>query len=198
MSHHRHDLGDEYPTHRRHISPIYSNYSAGAPDYSPTRDAGAVRVSHGHNDHRDRRSQDESHEMEKHRPRANPEYFYEEKRPRSRPRSEVYANDSGHHNSHRHHHSHAKNSKRRHSSSGTNWGQAVVAAASAGIIEAGLARNDRNKTARVLTAAAGAGAIDAVASKNNEKPHRKWENVVGSTVGGVAIDRIANGSKRRH
>ncbi|KAK2011894.1 hypothetical protein LZ32DRAFT_605979 [Colletotrichum eremochloae] len=198
MSHHRHDYRGEYPPYRRQHSPTCSDYSTGPSEYSPTRDAGAVRVSHRHHDPRDRRALAEGYDVDRYRPRAEQEYFYEERRPRSLQRSDVYVNDSRHHHSRSHHDSHRKSSKRRHSVSDTNWSQAAFAAASAGIIEAGLARHDRNKTARVLTAAAGAGAIDIILSKDHEKPHRKWENVIGSTVGGVAIDRVANGSRRRH
>ncbi|KXH52099.1 hypothetical protein CNYM01_00430 [Colletotrichum nymphaeae SA-01] len=202
MSYNDYDLRDKYPTRRRHHSPAYSDLSVGSPEYSPTRDAGAVHVAHKHYESPDRRGRVEVYEENRYRPRTR-DYHYEERRSRSRPRSEVYDYDrdrshhSHGHGHHRHHRHTQSTSKRRHSTSGPNWGQAAVAAASAGIIEAGLARHDRDRTARVVTAAAGAGAIDAVAGKHGEKPSRTWENVVGSTVGGLVVDRMAHGSGRR-
>lgn len=186
------DLRDEYPAHRRHHSPTYSDYSAGISEHSPTKDAGAVRVARKRYVSPDRRGHVEVYERESHRPR-NRDYYYEEKRASSQPKHGSYDYDRRHHHKHSHHHS---RSESRHSSSGPNWGQAAVVAASAGIIEAGLSRHDRDRTARVVTAAAGAGAIDAVAGKNNEKPHKSWEHIVGSTVGGLVIDRVAHGSRR--
>ncbi|KAL3292339.1 endoglucanase ii [Colletotrichum asianum] len=190
---HRSEYRDNYPPHlHRHQSPTYSDYTSDRPDYSPTRDAGAVRVAQRHYDYPDRSGQIEVYETGGHRPR---EYYYDEKPSHSRPRSRDYEHDRGHR--HHHHHHHSSRSKRRHSSAGPNWSQAAIAAASAGIIEAGLSRKDKDRTARVMTAAAGAGAIDAVAGKNNEKTHKSWEHIVGSTVGGLVVDRVAHGSGRR-
>ncbi|KAF6804263.1 hypothetical protein CSOJ01_10294 [Colletotrichum sojae] len=195
----RYDYRDEYPPRRRH-SPTYSDYAAVSPEYSPTRDAAAVRVAQRHYEYPDRKEQVEVYDSRRDRPREK-EYYYEERRSRSRPRSEVYdydrGRDHGHGNHHHHHRQDTSRQKRRHSSGGPNWSQAAIAAASAGIIEAGLSRHDRDRAARVVTAAAGAGAIDAVAGRNNEKPHKSWEHIVGSTVGGLMVDRVAHGSGRR-
>ncbi|KAH0442506.1 hypothetical protein CcaCcLH18_01548 [Colletotrichum camelliae] len=170
---HRSEYRDNYPPHlHRHHSPTYSDYTSDRPEYSPTRDAGALRVAQRHYEHPDRSGQIEVYESGRYRPR---EYYYDEKPSHSRP----------------------SRSKRRHSSAGPNWSQAAIAAASAGIIEAGLSRKDKDRTARVMTAAAGAGAIDAVAGKNNEKTSKSWEHIVGSTVGGLVVDRVAHGSGRR-
>ncbi|WQF78845.1 hypothetical protein CDEST_03859 [Colletotrichum destructivum] len=195
MSYSRRDFRDEHPPrrHHHHHTPAYSDYSSRASDYSPTGDLGAVTHTHHATT---RRSQDDLYEIERNRPRARDlSRGYEGQRPHPRSRSN---HDSKHHHGHESHRDHGRSSKRRSSSSGTNWTQAAVAAASAGIIEAGLARHDRDRTARVLTAAAGAGAIDAVAARKHEKPHRQWEHVVGSTVGGLVVNRVAHGSGRHH
>ncbi|OBR16424.1 Endoglucanase ii [Colletotrichum higginsianum IMI 349063] len=194
MSYSRRDFRDEYPPRRHHHhTPAYSDYSSRASDYSPTRDLGAVTHTHHATT---RRSQDDLYEIERNRPRARDlNRGYEEQRPHPRSRSN---HDTKHRHGHESHRDHGRSSKRRSSSSGANLTQAAVAAASAGIIEAGLARHDRDRTARVLTAAAGAGAIDAVAARKHEKPHRQWEHVVGSTVGGLVVNRVAHGSRRHH
>ncbi|TQN68045.1 hypothetical protein CSHISOI_07422 [Colletotrichum shisoi] len=204
MSYSRRDSRDEYPPrrhhhhrHHHHNTPAYSDYSSRASDYSPTRDLGAVTHTHHATT---RRSQDDLYEIERNRPRARDlSREYEEQRPHPQPHPRSRSNhDSKHHHGHERHRDHGRSSKRRPSSSGANWTQAAVAAASAGIIEAGLARHDGDRTARVLTAAASAGAIEAVAGGKHEKPHRQWEHVVGSTVGGLVVNRVAHGSGRHH
>ncbi|KAL0940027.1 uncharacterized protein CTRU02_206637 [Colletotrichum truncatum] len=191
---HRYEYRDDFPSRRRHHSPSYSEYGGDTPYPNSSRDAGAVRLARRHHDHSDRRAHFEDYQSDRHRPYDDEYYYYDEKRSHSRPRSRNH--DHEHANEH-HHGRRRSRSKRRHSNAGPNWSQAAIAAASAGIIEAGLSRNDRDRTSRIVTAAAGAGAIDAVAARHHEKPHKSWEHIVGSTVGGLVIDRVAHGSGRR-
>lgn len=78
--------------------------------------------------------------------------------------------------------------------------QAIKAAVTAGAVEAFRQRNRPGewlgkKGLRVATAAMSAAAIDSAVDKN---PRRKGvRNVVGSSLGGLVVDKLANGMRGR-
>ncbi|KAJ4424027.1 hypothetical protein N0V82_001274 [Gnomoniopsis sp. IMI 355080] len=79
--------------------------------------------------------------------------------------------------------------------------QAIKSALTAGAVEAFRQRNRPGewlgeKGLRVATAAMSAAAIDSAVDKN---PRRKGKrNLIGSTLGGLVVDKLANGIRGRH
>lgn len=79
--------------------------------------------------------------------------------------------------------------------------QAIKSALTAGAVEAFRQRNRPGewlgeKGLRVATAAMSAAAIDSAVDKN---PRRKGKrNVIGSTLGGLVVDKLANGIRGRN
>lgn len=79
--------------------------------------------------------------------------------------------------------------------------QAIKSALTAGAVEAFRQRNRSGewlgeKGLRVATAAMSAAAIDSAVDRN---PRRKGKrNVIGSTLGGLVVDKLANGIRGRH
>lgn len=89
---------------------------------------------------------------------------------------------------------------RRRSEDGGKWRQAAEAAIAAGAVEAFRVRKQPGswtgeKGVRVATAALSAAAIDGFLDKN---PNRKSKrHIAEAAIGGLMIDRIANGPRRR-
>ncbi|KAI1781350.1 hypothetical protein F4818DRAFT_35510 [Hypoxylon cercidicola] len=114
-------------------------------------------------------------------------YYYEETRPHRRHRS-----------SHTDRHTHDRRARdrpsRRAASSGPNLKQAAEAAVAAGVVEAWRSRRDRDRTARVATAAIGAAATDALIGKKDDGKNKR--HVIESVIAGLAENRIVNGSRR--
>lgn len=100
--------------------------------------------------------------------------------------------DDYHHREHLHH----PELRRRYSSTGRPGGspfaEAATAAAAAGLFEAVRARHNPNRSTRAVTAAVGAAAKDALVSKGEDRKQER--HIVESAIGGLAIDRVANGS----
>ncbi|KAJ6437879.1 Serine/threonine-protein kinase MST20 [Purpureocillium lavendulum] len=88
--------------------------------------------------------------------------------------------------------------RRRHSSaggsSGNSFAEAATAAAAAGLVEAVRARHNPDRSSRAVTAAVGAAAVDALVSKGGDR--NRGRHIAESAIGGLAIDRIANGSSK--
>ncbi|KAI4868738.1 hypothetical protein F4820DRAFT_408613 [Hypoxylon rubiginosum] len=114
-------------------------------------------------------------------------YYYEETRPHQRHRS-----------THTERRSHDKRVRdrpsRRSASTGPNLKQAAEAAVAAGVVEAWRSRRDRDRTARVATAAIGAAATDALINKDGDRTKKR--HVIESVIAGLAENRVVNGSRR--
>jgi hypothetical protein len=88
----------------------------------------------------------------------------------------------------------------RHRSSDARWEQAISAALTAGVVEAYRVRNQPGrwaggKGARVATAAIGAAAVDGTIDRDTDR--RSKMHVVEAVLGGLAVNRIANGPRHR-
>ncbi|KAJ6442322.1 DNA-binding SAP [Purpureocillium lavendulum] len=98
-----------------------------------------------------------------------------------------------------HPHQHPRHHRRRHSTSGPvcggGFGEAAAAAAVAGLVEAVRARHNPDRSARAVTAAVGAAAVDALVSKGEDR--KRGRHIAESAIGGLALDRITNGSSKR-
>ena len=124
----------------------------------------------------------------------------------------VRRSQSAHLDSHRdrsphHHHHHRRREsslspdarrQKRHGSTERKWEQAAGAALVAGAIEAFRVRNESgkwagHKGARVATAALGAAAIDAGIDRDPDRHSKR--HVAEATLGGLLINRIANGPR---
>lgn len=78
------------------------------------------------------------------------------------------------------------------SESGLNWKQATGVAVSAALIEGWHSRHTADRNARVATAAAGAAAIDLAIGHEGDGKNKR--HALESTLGGLMIDRVVNGS----
>jgi len=118
-----------------------------------------------------------------------------EARPRRSRSADVRERFDDHHHRQDSHHLHRR---RRYSSvgrpSGSGFAEAATAAAAAGLVEAVRARHNPNRLTRAVTAAVSAAAVDALVSKGEDC--KRGRHIVESAVGGLAIDRIANGSSK--
>lgn len=95
---------------------------------------------------------------------------------------------------HYRHHS-VQEQRARSTSESSSFRQAAKAAAAAGLIEAFRARNNPERATRAATAAAGAAAIGLLIHKEDDSKSKR--HVIESTIGGLAFDRVANGSSKR-
>lgn len=92
-------------------------------------------------------------------------------------------------------HSHHRRQPGARSHSKNRVKEAATAALAAGLAEAIKSRHSRDQSRRAITAAAGAAAVDALVS--NGEDGKKGRRIAESAVGGLLIDRLANGSSKR-
>ncbi|KAI1860498.1 hypothetical protein JX265_009897 [Neoarthrinium moseri] len=132
------------------------------------------------------------HHSDKERGTPRDNYYYEDGRPRRRGRS-VYSDSRDHHHRTSSHH---RRHRARSASGGPSWRQATEAAVSAGLIEGWRSRHNPERTARMATAAGGAAATAMLVGKGDGDRKNK-RLVTESTIGGLMIDRVVNGSRKR-
>lgn len=129
-----------------------------------------------------------SHRHRRHRGDSNDYYYYDDERPSHRGRS-------AHGHSQRSYASSSRHGHRARSESGPDWGQATKAAVGAAMIEGWRSRNNPDRLGRIATAAAGAaGTAMAVGGEGDRKSKR---HIIEATIGGLAIDRVVNGSRKQ-
>ncbi|KAL6818081.1 hypothetical protein GGI42DRAFT_335 [Trichoderma sp. SZMC 28013] len=73
--------------------------------------------------------------------------------------------------------------------------EVATAALTAGVTEAIRARHDPERSRRAVTAAVSAAAMDAFVSKDDDR--KRGRHIVESAVGGMIVDRLANGRSRK-
>ncbi|KAL7911503.1 hypothetical protein GGI35DRAFT_442965 [Trichoderma velutinum] len=73
--------------------------------------------------------------------------------------------------------------------------EVATAALTAGVTEAIRARHDPERSRRAVTAAVSAAAMDAFVSKEDNR--KSGRHIVESAVGGLLVDRLANGRSRK-
>ncbi|KAL6694259.1 hypothetical protein J3F84DRAFT_378988 [Trichoderma pleuroticola] len=73
--------------------------------------------------------------------------------------------------------------------------EVATAALTAGVTEAIRARHDPERSRRAVTAAVSAAAMDALVSKDDDR--KRGRHIVESAVGGMIVDRLANGRSRK-
>ncbi|KAL7952698.1 hypothetical protein V8C34DRAFT_318822 [Trichoderma compactum] len=73
--------------------------------------------------------------------------------------------------------------------------EVATAALTAGVTEAVRARHDPERSRRAVTAAVSAAAMDAFVSKDDDR--KRGRDIVESAVGGMIVDRLANGRSKR-
>ncbi|KAK4065864.1 uncharacterized protein Triagg1_8416 [Trichoderma aggressivum f. europaeum] len=90
---------------------------------------------------------------------------------------------------HHHHRSHTR------ARSENRLVEVATAALTAGVTEAIRARHDPERSRRAVTAAVSAAAMDALVSKDDDG--KRGRHIVESAVGGMIVDRLANGRSRK-
>ncbi|KAI4595028.1 hypothetical protein KJ359_007280 [Pestalotiopsis sp. 9143b] len=121
-------------------------------------------------------------------------YYYEDEEPHrgrrrghsvyAEPRDQYYYDDSDHHRGHR-----------ARSVGGTNWRQATEAAVGAGLIEGWRSRRDGDGVSRIATAAAGAAGTAMLVGRDDDRRNKR--HVTEATLGGLMLDRVVNGRRKR-
>jgi len=91
-------------------------------------------------------------------------------------------------------HQHHNGRRRAHSHDGQHLTEVATAALLAGLTETVRAGHNSNRSRRAVTAAIGAAAVDAFASKGNVRG--QGSQITKSLIGGLLIDRLANGRCR--
>jgi hypothetical protein len=133
---------------------------------------------------------DDARPHDKHRNHPREVYYYEEDKPTRHSRRKSVHAYTGTHSSGYHQSRH-----RARSESGPNWRQATEAAVGAGLIEGWRARNDPERMGRIATAAVGAAGTAMLVGREDDSKNKR--HVTESTIGGLVLDRVINGSRRR-
>lgn len=163
----------------------YGRYHPSDEDYYYRDDE--RRSSHRHHHHH-------HHRHHRHRDGSVDYYYYKDEEPHrgrrrghsvyAEPRDHYYYSDSDHHRGHR-----------ARSAGGTNWRQATEAAVGAGLIEGWRSRRDGDGVSRIATAAAGAAGTAMLVGRENDR--RNTRHVTEATLGGLMLDRVVNGRRKR-